>query len=186
MSRIPGEFPGDGSEKPLMKCQSCQTKTARVHLTEIGSKMKKEIHLCEDCAREHEASLPHSMGSTSPSGESASVETSPEASAEEAESVAVCSACGISFGEFRSTGRLGCAEDYENLRSGLLPILEKIHGAKKHRGKVPNQTGERTVRQRELMKLTAELERAVKKEDYEEAARLRDRLKGLREKLGAD
>ena len=169
-----------------MMCQSCNKKAARVHLTEIGSKMKKEIHLCEVCAKEHEASLPHTVGSTAPPHLEAVPGPLVGGSEEEADKAGSCKTCGVSFSEFRSTGRLGCPDDYEFFRESLVPILERIHGAARHRGKVPPQAGERTIRQRDLMKLSDELERAVKSEKYEDAARLRDRLERLREEINAD
>lgn len=169
-----------------MKCQTCNERTARVHLTEITNKMKKEIHLCEECAREHEAVLEHAVGSTTQSA----AETMPDAGTdifgEDEEPGGVCRLCGTSFAEFRSTGRLGCAEDYALFRRGLLPILERIHNARQHKGKVPPQVGKKAVLEHEIIKLSDELQRAVRDEKYEHAARLRDRIQNLREEVGAD
>ncbi|MEK6623084.1 MAG: hypothetical protein AABZ13_11425, partial [Planctomycetota bacterium] len=44
-----------------MKCESCNKKHATVHLTEITGAVKKERHLCEDCAQNvntHLAKMP--------------------------------------------------------------------------------------------------------------------------------
>lgn len=169
-----------------MTCQSCHKKTARVHLTEIGSKMKKEIHLCEDCARQHEASLPHAVGSSGPPDAMGPPEVELGKIPAGAEPAAICSACGISFAEFRSTGRLGCPDDYESFRKDLKPILDRIHGTTRHRGRIPPQAGKAAIRQRELLKLNDELQRAVKEEKYEEAARIRDKLNELRGDVDAD
>lgn len=157
-----------------------------MHLTEIGSKMKKEIHLCDDCAREHEASLPHTVGSVPSHSAPGSPEADIVGPASDEEPTGVCKECGISFAEFRSTGRVGCPEDYVFFRKGLNPILERIHGSIRHRGKVPPQAGEKSVRQRELMKLSDELERAVREEKYEVAAKIRDQLHELREEIDSD
>jgi len=167
-----------------VKCQSCQKKKATVHLTEIGSKMKKEIHLCDECAKEHDAILPHTVGSQAePAGEGLAEHL---AQPSREEPIGTCRSCGMSFAEFRSTGRLGCPEDYEVFRRGLNPILERIHGGRQHRGKVPPQVGEEAMVEREIMKLTERLERAVKGEKYEEAARIRDQIQELRESTLAD
>jgi protein arginine kinase activator len=168
-----------------VKCQSCQKKKATVHLTEIGSKMKKEIHLCDECAKEHDAILPHSVGSQAETTGDGVTHPLAEGLSKD-EVVGTCRSCGMSFAEFRSTGRLGCPEDYEVFRRGLNPILERIHGGRQHRGKVPPQVGEAAMVEREIMKLTERLERAVKDEKYEEAARIRDQIQELRETSLAD
>ncbi|MCZ6603394.1 MAG: UvrB/UvrC motif-containing protein [Planctomycetota bacterium] len=169
-----------------MKCESCHNKTARVHLTEIGSKMKREIHLCDECAREHEASLPHTVGPSSHHPAPGTPDLDLAGSGAEEETAAVCAVCGMTFPDFRSTGRFGCPEDYQVFRKSLAPILERIHSSTQHQGKVPPQAGEPTRRQRELRKLSDQLERAVKSENYEKAASLRDQLHDIREKSGAD
>lgn len=39
-------------------CQNCNKKAATVHVTEIVGNEKKEIHLCEDCARAKNIAVP--------------------------------------------------------------------------------------------------------------------------------
>ena len=50
-----------------------------------------------------------------------------------------CPACGIKYMEFRSEGRLGCPHDYQVFRTGLEPLLNKIHRADRHVGKRPRR-----------------------------------------------
>lgn len=89
----------------------------------------------------------------------------------------LCPACGMSFDDFRQSGRLGCHHDYETFNVGLVRLLNKIHGATQHVGRVPSRAGER-LKQAELLEaLRAELEEAVKREDYERAAELRDEIR---------
>jgi protein arginine kinase activator len=83
--------------------------------------------------------------------------------------------------EFRADGRLGCPADYELFRAGLLPILQRIHRATRHAGKVPRrpaattESGPRAAA--ELLDLRQRLRRAVDSEDYERAAALRDLIR---------
>jgi hypothetical protein len=86
-----------------------------------------------------------------------------------------CPECGISFEEFRAKGRLGCPKDYEVFAKDLGPLLEKIHGSRQHVGRVPRGAGPDTSREDRLLRLRRDLARAVKDEQYEEAARLRTR-----------
>ena len=84
-----------------------------------------------------------------------------------------CPDCGIKFMEFRGTGRLGCPTDYQGFTQGLLPLLQRIHGATRHIGKVAKRRPAAEFR----LRLRTLLREAIAREDYEEAARLRDRLR---------
>jgi len=83
--------------------------------------------------------------------------------------------------DFRNTGRLGCPHDYEEFREELSPLLENIHGETRHCGKVPRRLPQSKQTQSELLQLRKQLLQAVNKEAYEEAARLRDRIRRLEE-----
>ena len=91
-----------------------------------------------------------------------------------------CDACGITFDEFRSSGRLGCYGDYEAFRVQLLPLLRKIHGSVRHVGRVPARIGERLERDKLIESLEEQLQTAVQSEAYERAAELRDQLNALK------
>lgn len=169
-----------------MKCDACNEAVATVHLTEIVNKKKKELHLCEKCAREKGVSvkaqfLPSEV--VVPPGEVAKEKELGAAivRAEETAQLA-CPVCGLTFAEFRATGRLGCANDYVAFKKGLVPLLEKIHGhVVEHRGKVPAHVGERLERQKKIAALRQALNKAIQREEYEKAAELRDQIYELEE-----
>ncbi|MDB5352716.1 MAG: uncharacterized protein JWN86_3963 [Planctomycetota bacterium] len=90
----------------------------------------------------------------------------------------VCPLCGMKFMEFRISGRLGCPNDYLAFDHGLLPLLRRSHdGVTRHVGKTPRRLP--SPEATESLRLRAQLRQAVACEDYEEAARLRDRLRPL-------
>jgi protein arginine kinase activator len=160
-----------------MKCQKC-TKAATLHITEItGEDSFEELHLCEECAHKY-LYEPQQKQSGAKAAASA-------AQAEEADEPAVlnreCEVCGIKFVDFRNTGRLGCPHDYQEFRDELLPLLENIHGETRHCGKSPRRLPQNKETQSELIQLRKQLLQAVHKEAYEEAARLRDRIRRLEE-----
>src|SRR5262249_34285872 len=160
-----------------MKCQKC-TKAATLHITEVISEEQfEELHLCEECANKY-LYEPQQKGNLPKGGEM-------EASAETDEGNALnqreCPHCGIKFVEFRNSGRLGCPHDYEEFRQELLPLLENIHGETKHSGKMPRRLPQNKQTQSELIQLHSRLKQAVTKEDYEEAAKLRDKIRQLEE-----
>jgi protein arginine kinase activator len=164
-----------------MKCDACQENVATVHLTEIVNKKKKELHLCEECAREKGVSV-KAQFLPSPAAEPAEASEKPVI-AREGEANLACPVCGLTFAEFRASGRLGCANDYLAFKKGLVPLLEKIHGREvEHKGKVPAHIGERLERQKKVADLRQALNQAIQKEEYEKAAELRDRIYELEER----
>jgi protein arginine kinase activator len=89
---------------------------------------------------------------------------------------ATCPGCGMTLDGFRKQGRLGCARCYATFHLTLAPLLRKLHGATRHVGKVPREDGHAAELRRRVDVLRAELERAVRGEEYERAARLRDEI----------
>jgi protein arginine kinase activator len=155
-----------------MKCQRC-SKAATLHITEVtGDAQFDELHLCEECAQKY--LQPQANGTKS--GESV---TEPDELA--ALNQRECPQCGIKFVEFRNTGRLGCSHDYEAFREELLPLLENIHGETRHVGKTPRRQPRASQVRNELAQLRKQLQSAVTRENYEEAARIRDQIKQLEE-----
>ena len=157
-----------------MKCQRCP-KAAALHITEIHTEDQvEELHLCEECAQKYL----YEPGAAKQTG----VATAAVEEADESGGVIhECEVCGIKFVDFRNTGRLGCPHDYVVFREELLPLLENIHGETKHVGKSPRRMPQNQQKQAELVTLRKQLAHAVNKEDYEEAARLRDLIRQAEE-----
>jgi protein arginine kinase activator len=161
---------------PPTLCQSCNQNPATIHYTEIkDAEKQRELHLCEACAQSQGVSTGPVMAALPPM--LASLVKPPKGASTPATR---CPTCGISFAEFREKGRLGCPNDYEVFREHLEPLLEKIHGAIEHKGRLPQGSGAGSGRRNdELLRLRRELQQAVKSEQYETAARLRDQIRGL-------
>jgi protein arginine kinase activator len=155
-----------------MTCQRCPGE-AKVHLTETVDGRHRQLHLCVACARKAGLGLPESAPSLALDrvvqdliiahvgelvGELASL---------------TCPDCGLKFMEFRSRGRLGCPNDYRVFARGLLPLVQRAHGATRHVGKVARRRPDATER----LRLRTRLREAIAREDYELAARLRDQLR---------
>ena len=157
-----------------MKCQRCP-KQATLHITEVlGEDNVEELHLCEECAKKY---LYEPAQQPVKKGGKAMAAIEPESLDDLGGKQ--CEACGIKFVEFRNTGRLGCAHDYDSFREELLPLLESIHGDVKHQGKTPRRSPRSRAHQAELTQLRKKLQQAVQDEAYEEAARIRDRIREL-------
>jgi protein arginine kinase activator len=157
-----------------MICESCKKNSATVHLTEIVHKMKKEIHLCEPCAQQKGMAIKTSFSISELLG--AVLDPSQKNNPLKDE---ICPNCQASFSTFRRLGRLGCGNCYKVFKGDLLPLFEKIHGATQHRGKAPKRVSEALAKEKELRDLEKNLQEAIRNEQYEEAARLRDRIHSL-------
>lgn len=149
-----------------MKCQHC-VKLATLQITEVLAENNvEEFHLCEDCAQ-------HYLYVTAPKKKQAGSTRDFVDSADK-----FCEQCGTRFVDFRNTGRLGCPHDYKAFQAELLPLLESIHSSTRHAGKTPRRPS-RQFSAQELVRLRKDLQSAVVSESYEEAARLRDRIRRI-------
>jgi len=92
----------------------------------------------------------------------------------------------MTFDEFRKAGRFGCAMCYSSFSEKLYPIFRRIHGNTKHVGKIPTKMGEDIAIKREIDRLKIELNVAIKNEEYEKAAQIRDRIRELEKKLSRE
>ena len=90
-----------------------------------------------------------------------------------------CPVCATPLGEIRKTGKTGCPECYAIFKDDIRKILETNGVTEPFRGTMPARLA--TVRSvlTDRMILQSKLERAVQKEDYEQAAMYRDYLKAL-------
>jgi len=159
-----------------MNCERCGSRTATVRYAEVVDGSLTTWHLCETCAGERGVA-----GSlTSLTGPLVDILMGLLESGGEAEPKgvgSVCPRCGLTYGEFRRVGRLGCGTCYESFGSELRPLLRRIHGSTKHTGCVPSEVSGDHMRLGEIRKLKVELTRAVAEEDYERAAELRDDIR---------
>lgn len=163
-----------------LSCDNCGAADAVIHYTQIKNNEMTACHLCEKCAaakgletEEGTASFPLTdflaqMGADEP-----------EAAAP-AGTVESCTFCGLTFSDFRETGRLGCPHCYTTFEGHLRGLLRRIHNGTQHAGKVylpPDPSA--SERQKRLEGLRRRLQRAVSAEDFERAAELRDEIRTI-------
>ncbi|MFH1305573.1 MAG: UvrB/UvrC motif-containing protein [Candidatus Omnitrophota bacterium] len=162
-----------------MKCEVCGTRDAAVHLTEVVNDKVTKLHLCEQCARAKSEEMQSHFGLTDLL--SGLMDFGPAASGERAEGEvgAKCSLCGMTYFNFQKTGKLGCGKCYESFERNLGELLRKIHGSDRHAGKIPFK-GEKAIKeQQDLRRLKSELNELIRSEEFEKAALLRDRIRGM-------
>lgn len=161
-----------------MLCQICGKNPATVHFTEIHDQKMSEIHVCAGCAEEKglQSSGPKSFDIAELIAGMVDTMTNTE---EERVGKVQCPRCGLHYSSFKETGRLGCSECYTAFQFQLRPLLRRIHGDTRHKGKTPARDGEGVSRSRQVQRLHDELRRAVEREEFERAAELRDEIRRL-------
>jgi protein arginine kinase activator len=176
----------------MRTCERCQKNPATIHVTEVvhpevgdaaaegvdgASPPVREEHLCEHCAQSLD--LPHQP--TVVKKDKHEIWKLLQASAQRSrrESGIACPDCGMTLLEFRQRGRLGCPRDYTVFAPQTRELLERIHGATQHEGRGPGHDEATVSLKRRRGALQKALDEAIREEAYEQAARLRDELKGL-------
>ena len=167
-----------------MLCSECGKNPATVHLMQSVNGVKSERHLCAECARKHpelqmnfanvglgafgaENLFQNFLGMTQ--------QTS-------------CPTCGETLADFRETGLLGCPDCYDAFSDQIIPVLQRSHGNTQHTGEAPAEAEETPAgtdaeaeKRKKLYDLQEQLAKAVKEENFEQAAKLRDEIKSLKE-----
>lgn len=158
-----------------MLCQSCNQNTANTHIKSIVNGELAEHHLCAKCAAEMGySSLFDGMSMSSLIGSFLTGKTMPSLPTE-TETVR-CDVCGSTFRDIARTGKVGCAHCYTRYRDQLLPTVQRIHGNTNHTGKMPASMGERAALMSEIDSLKRALQEAIAAQEFENAAKLRDRI----------
>ena len=168
------------------RCDLCGGESAAVRYTEVDDGRVTKRTICRACA--------HARGLLDEPPQAVAVlqkllhaaiapAAAPEPAAAEPERT--CTACGWSLAAFRRTGRLGCPECWTAFEAQLLPVLRQVQPELQHVGKAPHTHALQAELRRRTDDLRGELERAVRGEEYERAARLRDEIRALEQELSA-
>lgn len=159
-------------DRPL-ECSECQ-KPIVVHYTEIVGGCQTRWAHCVDCP----VLAKHLHGGQTP-----------EQVSHAASAGLVCGECGTDWNDMRMTRRVGCPHCYEVFGDyisstiiashALSPTLSSLRkSAPFHIGRAPGETEEMSPTLK-LVALNKALEETLKKEDYEQAAWLRDQINEL-------
>ncbi len=169
-----------------MLCDVCGKNPATVHLTEIIDEQMNELHLCEECAREKSVEMEQQFGLSDLLAGMAEFAKPKE---EEVAVAVKCPNCGLTYGDFKKIGRLGCGDCYNAFRKYLAPLLKRIHGSSQHIGKSPSRMT-KVVKKKtavaaqdlSVQDLRQKLVRAIETEEFEQAAKIRDQIKEMEKK----
>ncbi len=164
----------------LKVCEICEAVEACVEVKHYEDGEFRELSLCAACAQKNGLSLPDNLADLLLESTLEEVAFASKDMDVSGDSSRQCPVCHMKLADFRKTGRLGCAACYATWEKELEPMLLGMHRSLQYKGNMlagntPNVEG-----------LQDALLRAVAEEDYEGAARLRDRIRRMRNVLGVE
>lgn len=167
-----------------MICENCNKNKATVHFVRILNGKKEHLFLCEKCAGE--------MGDLAFDNKESNISdldfhkilnglvdylNNEEYKAIDPIEIDTCSVCGTKYKEFQETEIIGCKNCVEVFDKEARDIIKKLHGSLEYKGRVPKKRREEIFTKKNISALKLELKAAIKREDYENAARVRDEIK---------
>ena len=167
--------------------ENCDNR-AVVHLTQVADNKSSTQYLCRKCAKKK------GIHSESPHGVNVAELLAQLGETKAVESPTVeepCDFCGMTFKDFRESGRMGCPQCYDSFGDRVRRLLSRIHGASQHGGKVHLPPDPTVAERRQRVEwLRRSLRHAIETEDFERAAVLRDQIRdhegGGRKGTGSD
>lgn len=176
-----------------MKCQNCGNNEANVKYTEIINGQKKQYILCEECAEKlgindkmnfnMKVDLGNFFGGFFDDYNS---EPNLLNSFNNVKTLK-CEKCGMTYDDFINAGKFGCENCYTVFLKRLDGVLKNIQGDSIHtgrKGKKSKKTFEKneeiqkeTKNKSKIEELKEQLNKAIKEERYEDAAKIRDEIK---------
>lgn len=168
-----------------MLCDKCKKRPATVHYQQVINGQAREQHLCGQCAAGF--------------GAFGTLDLNKLFAAPAPQEQISCPVCGMSLGEFQAVGRFGCSYCYQAFAEAIKPLIRRYHGDRRHKGKIKHplkyQTGssellsppegklaDKTYEKLALQKQLAEL---VELERFEDAAKIRDKIKAVEGEIAA-
>ena len=164
-----------------MLCDLCKIREAKYRVIEVVDGNRKVMNLCEVCTPKVLYAIPEK-------GIEESGLIIPEEARRKQEIASFkelrCPSCGMSYDEFLKVMKFGCAECYKAFREKLRVLLKDIHGSSEYKGRFYTRDPKKLALIREKRRLEGLIESYIIEEKFEEAAKLRDKIKEIEEKLG--
>jgi len=165
-----------------MLCDICHKNEASVFITEIVNGRVTKRAYCEQCYKKRKEALtsfPIGLTLMSALADLAGL-TGEEEETTRPHPVRACPKCGLTYSDFQQSGFVGCEHCWEIFRTELEQILRRIHGSSSHHGKTPHGVSGEVKVTLGIKQLQEQLRNAVQREDFEVAAKLRDKIRVLK------
>ena len=152
-----------------MLCDDCKKKSATIFFKEVLPEKTVELRLCEECAQKRGLVM-----ATKISPLELLQKLLKEKSAKDEQ--LICSGCFLSLAEFKRAGRFGCSKCLDTFEPYVKNLIKQIHQSDRHIGRKLSPGEKKGI---EIFRLREELKKALECEAYEEAAKIRDKLKNF-------
>jgi protein arginine kinase activator len=159
-----------------MKCDICGTAEAVIHIRQVTESIESEFHLCENCALLRGINTQENRVELSISNLLTGLVDFKDKTEAEQQNI-TCPKCRQTLLNFRKYQKLGCSECFTAFAQEIKSILRRVNSESRHKGKYPRKYLAYQNYLEEIKGLKIKLEAAVKVENYEEAAKLRDEIK---------
>ena len=175
-----------------MICEKCKKKEATIFYEETINGVKRSYSICSDCAAEleqaGEISLSHNLFSLPSFGSfhDGLFGGLFGSSAAQLQTRKTCPKCGAAMSDLKKAGKVGCSHCYSTFGEELRDTIRSIHGNVKHVGRAPARFLENREKSDRLSLLRHRLKEAIAKEDFEQAATLRDEIRSLENQEGGN
>lgn len=192
-----------------MLCERCKIREANIQYTEVINGVRTEHNFCAQCAREmdfgqysaiFDGEFPLAQLLSGLLGGEVSVQKKGRLSQ------VTCPTCGTTYEEFVQNSCFGCADCYGVFDPLIQDNIKQLQGSDSHKGKRPlyqtvsgEEGGERTdgagqpvpklekeTPEEQIRIWDRKLKEALRMEEYETAAVCRDKIRALKEGMGAD
>ncbi|MGL5633933.1 MAG: UvrB/UvrC motif-containing protein [Sarcina sp.] len=171
-----------------MICEKCNKRKAVVKLVKVIGYKKINYLLCEKCALEISENIDDEILDESKITEDEVSEFSlskflgglfeyMNLENEEERETKSCDICKTTYSEFKELNKLGCSKCYKVFELEIANNIKEIYGDKLHK----TQKDFYAEKIEELYSLEKLLEKCVEFEEYEKAAKIRDKMKGIKE-----
>ena len=164
-----------------MLCNKCNKNPATIHMQQFVLGQKTELHFCQECAfifghPEMPFPLENMFKGVLEQMHAKLFVPGPQPASQ---SALVCRSCGLTGDELKKYGKLGCRECYRWFANEVSVILKNVQSSTRHEGKFPKRAGGEMLALRHASDLRLRLQEAVKLENFELAAKLRDEIRAL-------
>ena len=159
-----------------MLCDICGSEEASLHIRQVTEGDSVELALCSKCAAVR--------GISAGEGPAFSVSDLLTGLIDVKKRVPprrkVCPRCGQTLENVKKRSRVGCMECYAVFGKDIRGLVGRLHGRAQHRGKLPRRLATFKTLLVDVESLKRRLKSALRSENYEEAARIRDRIVELK------
>ncbi|MCL1936692.1 MAG: UvrB/UvrC motif-containing protein [Defluviitaleaceae bacterium] len=163
-----------------MLCDNCKKREAEVsvNLEQVYDKEKSELHLCYRCSLDFDKNFFINSLLNDLLFNFTNFHPFDKEKEKEVNDIS-CEGCSLTLYEFKKIGKLGCGKCYESFKKDINNIIEKIQWSEKHKGKIPKTNAASLIIKKEIETLKEELKNHIDLEQYEEAAKIRDKIKEI-------